>query len=186
MRSPGRHRITAREAVVLAAVGRRLSNAEIAAELVVSVRTVESHIASLRRTFAVTSRAELVRPAHDRRAASVPLPRDSFVGRDGDRQLVTALLGRSRVVTVTGPPGCGKTRLALELAAAGARTPVVVDLGPAAPRDVPTLQGADPQRRPRKNSDTSATSSPGSSIAAKWPPRPSTSVQRVIRCSASA
>lgn len=51
--------LSPRELDVLAAVGRRLSNAEIAAELFTSVRTVESHIAALRRKLAVTSRANL-------------------------------------------------------------------------------------------------------------------------------
>ena len=41
--------LSPREAEVLAAIGRRLTNAEIAAEMFVSVRTVESHVAALRR-----------------------------------------------------------------------------------------------------------------------------------------
>ncbi|MFP5346827.1 MAG: LuxR C-terminal-related transcriptional regulator [Actinomycetes bacterium] len=57
--------LTPREQVVLAAVRRRLTNAEIAAELVVSIRTVESHIASLRRKIGTDTRAGLIRAAEE-------------------------------------------------------------------------------------------------------------------------
>lgn len=39
----------------------------------------------------------------------------SFVGRDEDLARVTALVGESRLVTLTGPGGSGKTRLATEV-----------------------------------------------------------------------
>jgi DNA-binding CsgD family transcriptional regulator len=51
--------VTRREAEVLAAVGERLSNAEIAARLFVSERTVESHVSSLLRKLQVADRREL-------------------------------------------------------------------------------------------------------------------------------
>lgn len=38
--------------------------------------------------------------------------RSRLIGRDGDLSDVVALLGRSRLVTITGPGGAGKTRLA--------------------------------------------------------------------------
>jgi predicted ATPase/DNA-binding SARP family transcriptional activator len=53
----------------------------------------------------------LPRPA--RRA--LPLPVTSFVGRDEDRLAVTRLLGEARLLTLHGPGGVGKTRLALEV-----------------------------------------------------------------------
>ena len=41
----------------------------------------------------------------------------SFVGRDEDRRAVTGLLGDVRLLTLHGPGGVGKTRLALEVIA---------------------------------------------------------------------
>lgn len=53
--------------------------------------------------------------------ASLPTPLHGLVGRDTDVHDVSALLavtgGAARLVTITGPPGVGKTRLALEVAA---------------------------------------------------------------------
>ncbi len=46
----------------------------------------------------------------------VPVPVTSFVGRDEDLAAVTGLLGEARLVTLHGPGGVGKTRLALEVA----------------------------------------------------------------------
>lgn len=49
-------------------------------------------------------------------AAPPPLPISSFVGRDEDLAALVALLHDQRVVTVVGPGGMGKTRLALHAA----------------------------------------------------------------------
>jgi predicted ATPase/class 3 adenylate cyclase len=48
--------------------------------------------------------------------ASFPAPRTSFVGRERELQEVAELLRRSRLVTLTGPGGTGKTRLAIGVA----------------------------------------------------------------------
>jgi predicted ATPase/DNA-binding SARP family transcriptional activator len=60
-----------------------------------------------------------VSPSHDL-AYHQPIPRplSSFLGRDSDLALLAGLVGASRLVTVTGTAGVGKTRLAIEHAAA--------------------------------------------------------------------
>src|SRR5215831_3443757 len=44
-------------------------------------------------------------------------PVSSFIGREGELAAVRALLGGSRLVTLTGAGGAGKTRLGLQVAA---------------------------------------------------------------------
>ncbi|MGH2587356.1 MAG: ATP-binding protein, partial [Dehalococcoidia bacterium] len=48
--------------------------------------------------------------------SNLPLPLTSFVGREAERAKVAHLLGESRLLTLTGTGGAGKTRLALETA----------------------------------------------------------------------
>lgn len=52
---------------------------------------------------------------------NAPLPLTSFVGRQRELADVTTLLASARLVTLTGAAGCGKTRLALRLAAESGR-----------------------------------------------------------------
>src|SRR5689334_1312887 len=47
----------------------------------------------------------------------LPRPRTSFVGRESDLAQAQHLLGHNRLLTLTGPGGCGKTRLSIVLAA---------------------------------------------------------------------
>ncbi|TDC50292.1 LuxR family transcriptional regulator [Jiangella ureilytica] len=46
----------------------------------------------------------------------LPRPATSFVGRADDVRVVTGLVARDRLVTLAGPGGAGKTRLAIEVA----------------------------------------------------------------------
>jgi MoxR-like ATPase len=57
-----------------------------------------------------------------KKAPSLPPQTTSTVGREGDLRAVTAWLADSGVhlLTLTGPGGCGKTRLAVQVAAATA------------------------------------------------------------------
>lgn len=49
---------------------------------------------------------------------NLPASRTTFVGRVTERDALTGALGRARLVTLTGPGGAGKTRLAIEGASA--------------------------------------------------------------------
>ena len=55
-------------------------------------------------------------PVARRRRGNLPAPSTSFVGREDELAQVANLLKEHRVVTLTGPPGVGKSRLAVETA----------------------------------------------------------------------
>lgn len=55
-----------------------------------------------------------------RAGAHIPAPLTSFVGRTRELAELRALLGSSRLLTISGPGGSGKTRLSLEAARAAA------------------------------------------------------------------
>ncbi|MFC7531990.1 ATP-binding protein [Actinoplanes sp. GCM10030250] len=115
--------ISSRESEVLTLVGEHLSNAEIAARLYISVRTVESHVSSLLRKLNVADRRALAQraPAEtvsgDRTPPVLPTPLTSFIGRSPERAALAEVIRNSRQVTAVGPGGVGKTRLALAVAA---------------------------------------------------------------------
>ncbi|HZT42808.1 MAG TPA: tetratricopeptide repeat protein [Chthonomonadaceae bacterium] len=50
-------------------------------------------------------------------AANLPVQRTSFIGREQEMEEVRSLLQRTRLLTLIGAGGCGKTRLALQVAA---------------------------------------------------------------------
>jgi predicted ATPase/DNA-binding CsgD family transcriptional regulator len=119
--------VTPREAEVLALLGDHLTHAEIAARLVLSIRTVESHVASLRRKLDLPGHRDLVRYAAAERRGVTPSPPTaltSFVGRAEELDAAVTALAQARLVSLVGPGGAGKTRLAREL---------VARLGPASP-----------------------------------------------------
>jgi predicted ATPase/DNA-binding NarL/FixJ family response regulator len=68
--------------------------------------------------------------------SGLPSPADLFVGRDGELEAVSRMLAhpQTRLVTLTGPPGIGKTRLAVACASAHAKpggcAAVFIDLAP--------------------------------------------------------
>src|SRR5262245_52052609 len=117
--------ISAREAEILTLVGEHRSNAEMGAQLFISVRTVETHVSSLLRKLGAPDRraladlaAELARAGRTSQAlVGLPSPLNPFIGRARERIELGDLLGAHRQVTAVGPGGVGKTRLALTLAA---------------------------------------------------------------------
>jgi predicted ATPase/DNA-binding CsgD family transcriptional regulator len=70
-----------------------------------------------------------------RPSTTLPARLDSFVGRERELADTTRLLGESRLLTLVGPGGAGKTRLALrlaeQLAGSGLPTVTLVDLSSA-------------------------------------------------------
>src|SRR5262245_5464922 len=140
--------VTVREAEVLWAVSERMRNREIAERLHLSVRTVESHIAALLRKLGVPDRVALAETgAQLRRTAgtdsALPTPLTSLVGRENETTELIELLATRRLITLIGPGGVGKTRLALRVANLGAERfsdgVRFVDLAPVRPdlvRDV--------------------------------------------------
>lgn len=126
--------VTPREQDVFWGVASRRRNREIAEQLYISERTVESHVASLLRKLGGTRRQSLVDMAEQARAraghSTVPAVPSSFVGRTSELAALHALVARHRLVTLTGTAGAGKTRLALEAArtAPGMPPATLVDL----------------------------------------------------------
>ena len=117
--------ISAREAEILTLVGEHRSNAEIGAQLFISVRTVETHVSSLLRKLGVPDRRALADLAMQfaraertsQALAGLPSPVNPFIGRYQERAELRDAVKAHREVTAVGPGGVGKTRLALAVAA---------------------------------------------------------------------
>ena len=125
---PSDRGVTRKEGEVLELVGQHLTNAEIAARLYVSERTVESHVSSLLRKFQVANRHELARVVEGTtveetasgsspsEVSGIPAAVTPLVDREEESAKIAVLLSRHRLVTLVGAGGTGKTRLATHVA----------------------------------------------------------------------
>jgi predicted ATPase/DNA-binding CsgD family transcriptional regulator len=116
----------AHEVAGLVALG--LTNRVIAQRLFLSERTVEWHVEQIFNKLGFTSRSQVAawvaRSEVDalvlmpvlRPRGNLPAQLTTFVGRDREVSDLFELVTTNRLVTVTGPGGTGKTRLALRLA----------------------------------------------------------------------
>ena len=120
--------LTAREAEVFSLLQRRLTNAEIADELYISVRTAETHVASVLRKLGADNRRAVAPTVIDaalleERGADVhranrrlPVLRTELIGRADLVAAVSTQLEDARITTLIGPGGVGKTSVALAVA----------------------------------------------------------------------
>lgn len=130
MSSDGKQRLveplTEREQEVLQFLAQGMSNRQMADELVLSLNTVKWHNRQIYGKLGVENRKEAVARARELGLVAeetqaeprhtLPLQLSSFVGRKSELAEVKRLLSVSRLVTLTGAGGCGKTRLALRAA----------------------------------------------------------------------
>jgi predicted ATPase/DNA-binding CsgD family transcriptional regulator len=125
--------VTKREAEVLALLGARMSNADIAAKLFLSVRTVENHVSALLRKYGLADRkalAELAGTPDPGGIVGIPATLTTFIGRAAERAAIRTALDDARLVTLQGPGGVGKTRLAAVVAESFPAGGAFVDLVP--------------------------------------------------------
>jgi non-specific serine/threonine protein kinase len=125
--------LTQREREILGLLADGLTNREIADRLYLSHETVKWYNKQLYGKLGVSNRTqaaakaqdyalqEYQQPASAKRTAylkhNLPAPLTSFIGRQRELEEVASLLEESRLLTLTGPAGTGKTRLALQVAA---------------------------------------------------------------------
>jgi predicted ATPase/DNA-binding CsgD family transcriptional regulator len=128
--------LTEREIEILRLLYQRLSNREIAQRLTLSVTTVKWYARQIYNKLGVSTRAEAVARAQALKLLepdessqeneadfirptrhNLPALVTPFIGRDHEISEVKRLLAASRLLTLTGPGGTGKSRLALQVAA---------------------------------------------------------------------
>jgi len=119
-----------REVEILRLISDGMSNNEISQKLLLSPETIKWYNKQIFGKLGARSRTQAAKMAVsygllDRRAAvieepkkttNLPSPLTSFVGRKKEIAEIKQLLKSSRLLALTGPGGCGKSRLALQVA----------------------------------------------------------------------
>lgn len=124
---------TKRELQILRLLAEGSTNNEIASELVLSLETIKWYNKQIYSKLGVHSRVQAISQAEKlgllgdtseinetsnrEPPHNLPAQLTSFVGRSREVDEVKGLIEKTRFLTLTGPPGTGKTRLALQVAA---------------------------------------------------------------------
>lgn len=122
-RHGGTPALTRREREIASLIAEGLPDKAIAQRIFRSPRTVEYHVLQIRNKLGFDNRTQIATWFTREAAAAPPMPSalpaplTSFVGRRRELVEAQALLGATRLLTLTGPGGSGKTRLALRIAA---------------------------------------------------------------------
>ncbi|MCC7207265.1 MAG: tetratricopeptide repeat protein [Anaerolineae bacterium] len=128
--------LTARELGILRLLANGYSDSAIAEAMVLTLGTVKWYNRQIYGKLGVRNRAEAAviaerqgllgdgapAPEGSKAGASsesiphnLPASLNTFIGRESERETLSRLLGVTRLLTLTGAPGAGKTRLALEV-----------------------------------------------------------------------
>ena len=120
--------LTWREQEVLALLAQRLTNREIATRLHLAESTVKEYVSRILSKLYVKNRRQAVergkelgllgrdKPATIEPQSNLPVATTPFIGHLETLEAIGEQLARSRLLTLTGPGGVGKTRLALKVA----------------------------------------------------------------------
>jgi predicted ATPase/DNA-binding CsgD family transcriptional regulator len=120
--------LTWREQEVLLLLADRLTNREIADQLHLAESTVKDYVGNIISKLYVKNRRQAVERAaalgllddgqkfHRLPKPNLPAEPTPFVGRNVELAEIKMLLGETRLLTLTGPGGIGKSRLALRVA----------------------------------------------------------------------
>jgi predicted ATPase/DNA-binding CsgD family transcriptional regulator len=120
---PTTDHLSRREREVAALVADGLTNRDIANRLFISDRTVEGHVQRILDKLGFQRRSQIAvwtrEDVQFDHPGNLPVRVTTFVGREAELEALRGLLVERRLLTIVGPGGIGKTRLALELAASG-------------------------------------------------------------------
>jgi non-specific serine/threonine protein kinase len=120
--------LSRREREVAALVADGLTNRQIGERLFIAERTAEGHVEQIRNKLGFTSRSQIAawvargpvpgidRPEEVDDRSDVPRPLSSLIGRSAEIGSISELVTHTPLVTIAGPGGIGKTRLAIEVA----------------------------------------------------------------------
>ena len=105
---------------------RRVLRDELGIEPSAAIRDLEDQI--LRQDPSLIPQMPRATVVEVPRPTRLPMPRTTLIGREHEVALVTDLLGEHRMVTIVGPPGVGKSRIALAAVQASGRPARYVDV----------------------------------------------------------